>query len=282
MSVSVLRPLNEWSVASDASFSRRNVVAFDLDDTLTTRGELHSSTLRALEEVGERGWTRVLVTGRSAGWVDAILKLLPFDGIVGENGALLAYWPQRRAGRKAREEPSKRYWTPQGYAAQPPTGLQDRFANATREILRHVPRARVASDQAFRLYDLAIDFAEEVDPPLGLEDARRIHSVFESLGAVAKISSIHVNGWWGAFSKSDGLRELLENTWGGSLKDDLVYVGDSPNDGPLFECTGLSVGVANVREFVGKTEFTLPRFVTRGEGGEGARELLARLEARSK
>jgi hydroxymethylpyrimidine pyrophosphatase-like HAD family hydrolase len=93
---------------------------------------------------------------------------------------------------------------------------------------------------------------------------------------VAKVSSIHVNGWWGQFTKEQGLRELLEKHYGTSLEKDLIYTGDSPNDGPLFKVAGMSVGVANIRHFIGKSEFHLPQFVTQKEGGSGSVELIER------
>lgn len=276
-----MQSLSEWTLANDPHLKERSLVAFDLDDTLTEKGALSSEVLAALEAVQKHGWTTLLVTGRPAGWADALIKLLPLDAIVAENGALLFYWPDGKAKRQPRAECRKAYWSPQGYGAQAPVGLQTRFEEAKRMILQAVPRARVASDQAYRLYDLAIDFAEEVDPPLGLNEAEKIREVFESLGAVAKVSSIHVNGWWGAFSKLDGLREIVEKQWGMSIGRNLVYVGDSPNDGPLFGSEALSIGVANVHAFIGKSQFNLPRFVTREESGRGSLEILKSLCLRS-
>ncbi len=275
-----MRPLSEWSESTDPFFQSRSVVAFDLDDTLTTRGALPGDVVRDLEAAQARGWRTCLVTGRSAGWVDALIKLLPFDAVVGENGALVVDWPAGKARRGEREAPRKLYWTPQGYGDQPPPGLRDRMEATLADVRKNVPGCQVASDQAFRIYDLAVDFAEEVDPPLDLAAADRIREVFEAHGATAKVSSIHVNGWWGTFNKTDGLRRLVEGHWGLTLERAVVYVGDSPNDGPLFGAAGVSVGVANLRHFVGRVDFTPPTYVARGEASQGARELLARLGTR--
>jgi HAD superfamily hydrolase (TIGR01484 family) len=277
-----MRDFSEWSPSTDPFHGDRKVAAFDLDDTLTTDGALESAVVRGLEDAQAAGWSTILVTGRSAGWVDAIAKLLPFDAIVGENGAVLYRWPKGKRARAPREEAAKLYWTPQGYASQPPGGTRARFDEASRKILARHPGARVASDQSFRLYDLAIDFAEEVDPPLPLSEAEEIRRDFEALGATAKVSSIHVNGWWGAFTKVDGLRKLVEELGGLSLEKHVLYGGDSPNDGPLFEAAGLSVGVANVRRFLGSPGFREPLFVTREEGGRGALEILQALSRRKR
>ena len=272
-----MRAFSEWSPSTDSFFSPRSVVAFDLDDTLTHDGALPAKVVDALERTQKAGWMTVMVTGRSAGWVDALIKLLPFDAIVGENGALLSYWPRGKAFRVEREEPRKMFWNAGTYGAAPPAGIREKHASATQTILSKYPKARVASDQAYRIYDLAIDFAEEVDPPLPLSDAEGIREVFESLGAVAKVSSIHVNGWWGAFSKDSGLRRLLEGEFGRTLEKSVIYVGDSPNDGPLFAAAGMSVGVANIQQFVGISKFTLPKFVASKKSSEGSLEILEKL-----
>jgi HAD superfamily hydrolase (TIGR01484 family) len=272
------KKLSLWNESSDPYFNQRNTIAFDLDDTLTVHGELSSETIRELELAGEKGWLRILVTGRSAGWVDAIIKLLPFDGVVGENGALLSFWQNKRGNRLEREEPKKLFWTPKGYKDAPPEGLQEKFNSTASTIMKAVPGTRIASDQRYRIYDLAIDFAEEVDPPLPLDDAYKIQKLFEENGAVAKVSSIHVNGWWGNFSKRDGLTELLEKIWSRSIADNLIYAGDSPNDGPLFECAGVSVGVSNIEPFLSRTDFHKPLYITEGEGGHGSVELLRKLK----
>jgi len=220
----------------------------------------------------------VLVTGRSAGWVDALIKLMPFDAVVGENGALIYYWPQRQKGRQPGLEAEKLYWTASGYQCTAPgPELRAQHEKAREQILKKYPRARVASDQPYRMYDLAIDFAEEVRPALSLQDAAGIEKIFAELGATAKVSSIHVNGWWGNFSKADALFELLKK-FNLSLKTNTIYVGDSPNDGPLFAAAGMSVGVANIKEFVsGATKFQLPQYVTDLPAADGALEIFKAL-----
>ena len=67
-------------------------------------------------------------------------------------------------------------------------------------MLAGVPGCAVAADQAYREADLAIDFCEDV-PPLPMSSAHAIQAIFEAAGATAKISSIHVNGWFGNYDK---------------------------------------------------------------------------------
>jgi hydroxymethylpyrimidine pyrophosphatase-like HAD family hydrolase len=62
-------------------------------------------------------------------------------------------------------------------------------------------------------------------------------------------------------------------------RDHFIYAGDSPNDAPMFGHFPLSVGVANVRDFVGKMD-VMPRYVTNGRSGDGFSELASLLIAR--
>ena len=55
----------------------------------------------------------------------------------------------------------------------------------------------------------------------------------------------------------------------------LAYVGDSPNDGPLFSIAALSVGVANIREFPNLPE--APAFLCHAPRGKGFAEFVATL-----
>lgn len=274
-----MKELKSWSLAVDKQLPQRKILAFDLDDTLTHHGELPAQVHEFLEKMRDQDYRLVLVTGRSAGWVDALVKLLPFDAVVGENGALLYYWPNQKLNRRPREECSKLYWSEQGYSSSIPTDVKDRHAQALEKIMKSYPGVRVASDQLYRIYDLAIDFAEEVESPLDFKEAAGIQQIFEDLGAVAKVSSIHVNGWWGSFNKELGLRQLVEKIWQEKIERDLIYVGDSPNDGPLFGVAAVGIGVANIRDFETKLKFNQPHYVASKRGAAGAVEIMQHLLA---
>ena len=63
------------------------VVLTDIDDTLTTDGNLTAAAYTALESLHNAGFGVVPITGRPAGWCDHIARMWPVDGVVGENGA---------------------------------------------------------------------------------------------------------------------------------------------------------------------------------------------------
>jgi hypothetical protein len=103
----------------------------------------------------------------------------------------------------------------------------------------------------------------------------RIVALFEEAGATAKVSSIHVNGWFGDYDKLSMTRRMLSechNADAEAERDTMLFVGDSPNDAPMFSYFPNSVGVANVREFADRLS-AAPAYVTRAPGALGFAEL---------
>jgi hydroxymethylpyrimidine pyrophosphatase-like HAD family hydrolase len=97
----------------------------------------------------------------------------------------------------------------------------------------------------------------------------------------AKLSSIHVNGWFGDYDKLGMTRMLMRERFGVDLDAErgrYLFAGDSPNDAPMFGYFPLSAGVANVRRFAARLEHA-PAYVTAAESGAGFAELVARLLA---
>lgn len=240
----------------------------DIDDTMTSDGMLPASTLTALERLQSRNIKVIPVTGRPAGWCDHIARMWPVDAIVGENGALyMAY------DRKTRRMHS-------GFAKSEPERHTDRLRldELAESILAAVPGAGIASDQPYRIADLAIDFCEDVEP-LAASDVQIIVNHFEAAGATAKVSSIHVNGWFGHYDKLSMTKRLFAERFDIDLDFDCSFcsfVGDSPNDQPMFAFFEHSVGVANVSDFPLEHP---PRWITQGRSADGFSELAARLLA---
>ncbi|NLF84506.1 MAG: HAD-IIB family hydrolase [Lentisphaerae bacterium] len=240
-------------------------VLTDIDDTLTVGGRLPSAALGAMEALQQAGLRVIPITGRPAGWCDHIARMWPVDGLVGENGAFYFRY-DHEAKRMVR-----RYWKPAAERAADRVRL-----DAIRQrVLAAVPGCAVAADQAYREADLAIDFCEDV-PPLPLEAATAIREIFEEAGATAKISSIHVNGWFGDYDKLSMTRVLFREVFGEDLdavRRQVVFCGDSPNDVPMFAFFPHAVGVANVRIFAADLA-SLPAWVTPSKGGFGFAEMV--------
>jgi HAD superfamily hydrolase (TIGR01484 family) len=248
----------------------RNLVGLftDIDDTITTEGQLPAAAYGALERLHDAGLKVVPITGRPAGWCDMVARFWPVDGVVGENGAF--YFRYDHTARKMIRH----------FAANPAerAGNRRKLEALGERILREVPGAAIASDQLYREADLAIDFCEDVEP-LPPQAIDRIVALFHEAGAVAKVSSIHVNGWFGQYDKLSMTRVFVRDALGLDLeaaKAKFVFCGDSPNDEPMFRFFPYGCGVANVRDFTSRME-ALPAFVSEARGGEGFVEIANRI-----
>jgi hypothetical protein len=252
-----MRPLAELDA------SAVEAVLVDIDETLTTGGKLTAEAYAALEQLQGAGKRVVPVTGRPAGWCDHIARMWPVDAVVGENGAFYFWFSGERLHKRFIDDAATR--------ARKRALLQ----GLSESILKQVPGAALASDQPYRETDLAIDFCEDV-PPLPLEAAERIAALMRAAGLTARISSIHVNGWFGDYDKLATTRLLFAERFGIDLdraNRKLAFAGDSPNDAAMFSYFENSVGVANVRRFAGLQ----PKFVTQAASGAGFAELAAHL-----
>jgi HAD superfamily hydrolase (TIGR01484 family) len=241
---------------------------FDIDDTLTTEGRLTAEAYGALERLKRAGKMLVPITGRPAGWCDHIARMWPVDAVVGENGAF--YF------RLSDGKLHKTYRDPDEARAR----NRVRLAAIGARIVERIPGCALASDQAYRETDLAIDYCEDV-PALPLETAERIAVLMRAEGLTAKISSIHVNGWFGGYDKLAMTQRLFAdvfNVFPDALQREFAFAGDSPNDAPMFGYFENSVGVANVARFAGRLEDE-PKYIALGSAGAGFAELAAILLA---
>ena len=248
----------------------RNLIGVftDIDDTLTTDGRLPAAAYAALERLSDAGLAVVPITGRPAGWCDMVARFWPVAGVVGENGAF--WFRHDDAARRM----IRRFERPESQRAAD----REHLDTIAAEVLREVPGAAISADQGFRAVDLAIDFCEDV-PRLPPAEVERIVAVFERHGAKAKVSSIHVNGWFGAHDKLTTTLTMLAEEFGmehATALDTVVFAGDSPNDAPMFGHFPLSVGVANVLDF-GHRIPAMPGYVTTKRSAEGFAELAEQL-----
>ena len=256
-----MRPLAEFSVEAR---SRIVGVLADIDETITSAGRLTAAAYSALERLHADGIRVIPVTGRPAGWCDHIARMWPVAAVVGENGA---FWMRYQAA-------ARRLKTV--FAGPSAPDRQQRIERLAAAILAAVPGCALASDQFCRVADLAIDYCEDV-APLRPAAVRAIVQHMAAAGMRAKVSSIHVNGWFGDYDKLSTTRRLLAEEFGVALETEAdrqrwVFVGDSPNDAPMFGFFPNAVGVANVRDFADQLEAS-PAWVTQARAGAGFVEL---------
>jgi HAD superfamily hydrolase (TIGR01484 family) len=239
-------------------------VLCDIDDTLTTDGRLTPAAYAALGRLRAAGLLTIPITGRPAGWCDHIARMWPVDAVVGENGAFYFRRDETKhvLAKRFRDDEETR-------------AAKRRLLDSVRaRILAEVPGAAVASDQRYRETDLAIDYCEDV-PRLSEMAVDRIVAIMRAAGMTAKVSSVHVNGWFGEYDKLAMTRLLLRECFDVDLdqeRDRFIFVGDSPNDAPMFAYFPCAVGVANVRTFADRIE-QLPSYVTRAASGAGFVEM---------
>jgi HAD-superfamily hydrolase, subfamily IIB len=236
-------------------------VLFDIDDTITQDGLLPEESYSALWSLRRAGVAAIPVTGRPAGWCDLIARQWPVAGVVGENGAFAFYMKDGHL---------ERLFHPK---APDPEATRAALARLSDSAIGQVPGLRLAKDQPYRLFDVALDFAEE-EPILPLETALRVREICEAAGARAKVSSIHVNAWFGDYDKLSMSELFLSSILGWDpivFPHAAIFFGDSPNDEPMFRRFELSCGVANVRRFEDMLK-NPPAYVTDASFGRGFAE----------
>ena len=252
----MLKPIAALPETSKAAV--RFVLA-DIDDTLTTDGRLTAAAYDALERLSMR-YRVIPVTGRPAGWCDMIVRFWPVDAVIGENGAF--YF---------RYDHSKRALTRRCCISDDTRAASKRRLDAlANSVLAAVPGARIAADQPYRIADLAIDYGEDTGP-LPSADVERITALMRQAGATTKVSSIHVNAWFGDWDKLTMARRLFDEVYQINLdrdRDTVIFIGDSPNDEPMFDFFPLSVGVANVTPFLPGMA-ARPAYITTAVSGAG-------------
>ncbi|MEJ6021773.1 HAD family hydrolase [Ramlibacter sp. PS4R-6] len=229
----------------------------DIDDTLTTEGAITADALPALAQLRAAGVHVIPITGRPVGWSEPFARDWPVDAIVAENGAVAVLADGRKIYQQTAAERAANFARMQQVAAR---------------VLREVPGSQLARDSAGRETDIAIDHSEFVHLPQ--ERIDQAVAIMRSEGMQATVSSIHINGWYGAHDKWVGARWIARELLGVDLDAAIahwVYVGDSTNDVLMFERFPLSVGVANIRRFAAQLTHA-PRWVTPSERGAGFAE----------
>jgi HAD superfamily hydrolase (TIGR01484 family) len=249
-------------------------VLTDIDDTITTNAMLTADAYRAVWRLHEAGFVVIPVTGRAAGRCDIISREWPVDAVIAESGGVV-FWEEKKTG----ETHPYLHIDPNPKAVRNTSPVLERIKT---RALAEVPGCRPARDQFSRLYDMSIDYAEE--SPLTYADALKIRAIAREEGARANISSIHVNIWLGDYDKLATAEWFLQKRYGwkpgpasaGGGDGEVFYMGDAPNDEPMFARFPLACAVANIARYKGQVTH-YPRFVARHECGEGFCEIVNEL-----
>ena len=262
-----MKPLSTWPLDDR---QRIKGIFTDIDDTLTTDGAITPDALAALYELKAQGISVsvIAITGRPVGWSEPFALSWPVDAIVAENGAVLlrnTHQNSLQLKQIERNQLSKSYQQSDAIRAANYTRMQQ----VGQRILRKIPGTLLAQDSAGRETDMAIDHSEFTH--LAPEKIAQVVAIMKAEGMNATVSSIHINGWFGAHNKLVGAHWAVHELFGRDLDaemDNWAYVGDSTNDQLMFEAFNNSIGVANVRRFEAQLAH-LPRYITPNERGAG-------------
>jgi hypothetical protein len=236
------------------------LVATDMDGTLTRQGKFTPDLLRAMVDLQRAEISVVIVTGRSAGWVQGIASYLPIAGAIAENGGMFY----------ASDHPTPHLLVPIADITEHRQSLRELFAALQVEL----PHLRESLDNPFRLTDWTFDVQGVSDA-----DLSAISDRCQQWGWGFTYST--VQGHIKRFEQDKGvaLETVLDNWFPWCDRHQLLTVGDSPNDESLFHPQRFpnSVGVANIRHYVERMKFR-PAFITQNPEVEGfcevARSLL--------
>jgi HAD superfamily hydrolase (TIGR01484 family) len=262
MQPAAMQPLSNLA---SATLARIRVLAADIDDTITTAGRLPASTLECFQALDAAGIVIALVTGRPAGWAQALASYLPAVKVaVAENG-LVAF---DSGGERIDLGPPRdaRFFA----------RLAD---NAVR--LRDAYRLKVTPDDAFRLFERAFVRPASFDAATLAASQNVVDPDFEVMA-----SSIHIHVRPAGWGKAEGLLAALQPFAPDACANPderIVFVGDSSNDRSMFaRLRKTSVGVRNVTKFLDELGDDRPTFVTEAESARGFAELVHALLAARK
>ncbi len=220
------------------------LIATDMDGTLTKAGKFTSELLIALENIAARNIPVLIVTGRSAGWVSAIANYLPIYGAIAENGGLFYDNQQNQTELIAKVED----------LANHRQSLEVVF----HKLQANFPNLKESTDNRFRVTDWTFDIGNLTQSQLA-----EIELICQEQGFGFTYSTIQCHVKPPQQDKASALTQILQTRFPQLVPQQVLTVGDSPNDESLFnpDYFPLSVGVANISHYRDRLKH-LPAYVT--------------------
>ncbi|MFM7426163.1 MAG: HAD family hydrolase [Elainella sp.] len=242
-----------------AALSPVQLIASDMDGTLTHHERFTPQLLQALQTLSAQQIPVLVVTGRSAGWVSAVVHYLPVVGAIAENGGI--FYPGPNAAPEILTELPK--------LARHRQQLAQMFADLQQDL----PQLQASLDNPFRLTDWTFDVQG-----LSLEEINHLASRCQAQGWSFTYSTVQCHIGPAQQNKASGLLQVLQRHFPTLDLTQVATVGDSPNDQPLFMPQfPISIGVANLRCYAAQMA-ELPAYITQTAEVEGFCEI-ARLIA---
>ncbi len=235
------------------------LIATDMDGTLTQGGKFTPALLQAFADLAAANIQVIVTTGRSAGWVSGLANYLPIAGAIAENGGL--YY--------ANEENLPVFLN----AITDLTSHRQQLKEMFFKLQREFPYICESADNCFRLTDWTFDVQS-----LQVEELQQLGQLCAQLGWGFTYSNVQCHIKPSSQDKAVGLIQVLRDYLPQFTLEQVVTVGDSPNDESLFNPSHFkhSVGVANVRDYANQMQHQ-PTYITNAAEGEGFCELAAHL-----
>jgi HAD superfamily hydrolase (TIGR01484 family) len=239
---------------NQANLSDIHLIASDVDGTLTFNRKFSSDFISTLLNLQSAGIKVLLVTGRSAGWVSALVNYLPVSGAIAENGGVFL----QADGQ-------------QDLLSSVPNLSRHRILleNTFHHIKQRFPDLQTSTDNQFRITDWTFD----VDN-LSTDDIQAISAQCDLMGWSFTYSNVQCHIKPLHQDKAIGLMSVLKKYFPELNSQQVVTIGDSPNDEAMFnpDLFPISVGVANVRHYQDKM-LHLPKYITQSSEFVGFSEL---------
>ncbi|BAZ10391.1 HAD-superfamily hydrolase subfamily IIB [Calothrix sp. NIES-4071] len=236
------------------NLSQIRLIATDMDGTLTLSNKFTALLLQTFEDLKANGIKVLIVTGRSAGWVSSIAHYLPIVGAIAENGGLFYSYSN---------DPM--------YLTSIPDIITHRqqLAAIFDYLKRQFPKIQESTDNRFRITDWTFDVAG-----LSLDEIKTLADLSQERGWGFTYSNVQCHIKPQGQDKAVGLLKVLQEHFPEVSREQVVTVGDSPNDESLFDARyfPFSVGVANVSHYLDTLQHK-PTYITLGAEAEGFCEL---------
>lgn len=210
-------------------FQETQLICTDMDGTLTVSGQFTPKLLFTLNRLQSNNITVIIATGRSAGWCAGLALYLPgIYGVIAENGGLFY---------EAQQEEAPHYFHAQE--------TRQELETAFKALQQNFPDLKPSADNAFRRTDWTFDKGH-----LSVTELAQIKQQVRDHGLDLIYSSVQVHIKAPEQSKGHALQQLLRQEFPELTLEQVVTVGDSPNDQSLFEAHfPYSVAVANIDEY---------------------------------
>ncbi|WP_036481171.1 HAD family hydrolase [Myxosarcina sp. GI1] len=240
---------------TDKKLGNIRLLATDLDGTLTHNGKLTSDVLLALEKLAKANISVVIVTGRSAGWVEAIASYLPIVGAIAENGGLVLWSHLNRSQLITEIKDIAKH--------------RQQLKTVFQLIQTKIPQIEESEDNRFRLTDWTFDINN-----LTNKEIEEIATICHAEGWGFTYSNVQCHIKPKQQDKAIALKLILQQYFPDLTTENIITVGDSPNDESLFDpqIFPVSVGVANILEYRDRLKH-LPVYITTNAENRGFYEL---------